>query len=304
MGLFKRRLPTPTSLSKSSSETPGLRELAASRSWQPVEGDPFDSGVTSNLWRLNFALYGQREPIGDGGTDTVSRRSTYHETYAGTVEDRRLVVTNHSTNIAQLRIYKFEAVAVCAVELGTISPVMLIQPRALPLIARHVPTTASGDSSFDDKFVVILAPTVGAEVLTDDVRRLVMTRDDWALLGSENSLLCASRGRYESADAIARRIDEVMSIVHAFPASVVPATIDRSVDDLAARIDKITTIDEALAFLEQLTPDDRQRLVQSNTPLAAFADVTTPEQAMARFESLDIQQRMQLLGMFQRVDDQ
>jgi hypothetical protein len=45
-------------------------------------------------------------------------------------------------------------------------------------------------------------------------------------------------------------------------------------------------------------------LAQSNTPLAAFADVTTPEQAMARFESLDVQQRMQLLGMFQRVEDQ
>ena len=303
MGLFKRRLPTSTSTS--SNETPGLRELAASRSWHPVDGDPFDGGVTSNIWRLNFALYGQREPIGIGAADTAApRRSTYHETYEGTVEGRRLVVTNHSTNIAQLRIYDFEAVAVCAVALGTISPVMLIQPRAFPLIARHIPTTASGDAAFDDRFVAILAPTVGADVLTDDVRRLVMTRDDWALLGNENSLLSVSRGRYESADAIARRIDEVLSIVHAFPASVVPATIDRSVDDLAARIDKISTIEEALVFLEQLSPDDRQRLAQSSTPLAAFADVTTPEQAMARFESLDIQQRMQLLGMFQRVEDQ
>jgi hypothetical protein len=298
MGLFKRRLPTSTA----SGETPGLRELAASRGWQPVEGDPFDSGVTGNLWRLNFALYGERLPLSTGGTDTVPRVSTYHETYEGTLEGRRLIVTNHSTNIAQLRIYKFEAVAVCAVELGTISPVMLIQPRALPLIARHVPVTASGDAAFDERFVVVLAPTVGPEVLTDDVRRLVMAHDDWAVLGNENSIMSVGRGRYESADAIARRIDEVMAIVHAFPASLVPNEIDRSVDDLAARIDKISTIEEGLAFLEQLTPDDRRRLAQSNTPLAAFADVTTPEQAMARLESLDMPQRMQLLGMFNRLE--
>jgi hypothetical protein len=303
MGLFRRRVPTPTSTTPTG-ETRGLRELAESRGWQPIEGDPFDGGVTDNLWRLNFALYGQREPIGNGAADTIVRRSTYHETYAGTIEGRRLVVTNHSTNIAQLRLYDFEAVAVCSVALGTISPVMLIQPRAFPLIARHVPTTASGDAAFDDRFVAILAPTVGPEVLTDDVRRLLMTRDDWALLGNESSLLCVSRGRYESSDAITRRIDETMSIVHAFPASVVPATIDRSVDDLAARIEKISSIDEALAFLEQLSADDRQRLAQSNTPLAAFADVTTPEQAMQKFESLDVQQRMQLLGMFQRIEDQ
>ena len=44
-------------------------------------------------------------------------------------------------------------------------------------------------------------------------------------------------------------------------------------------------------FLEQLSPDDRQRLAQSNTPLAAFADVATPEQAIARLESLDMPQR-------------
>jgi hypothetical protein len=71
--------------------------------------------VTSNIWRLNFALYRQRESLGMGAADTAApRRNTYHETYAGTVEGRRLVVTNHSTNIAQLRIYNFEAVAVCA----------------------------------------------------------------------------------------------------------------------------------------------------------------------------------------------
>jgi hypothetical protein len=300
MGLFKRRLPTSTA----SAETPGLTELAASRGWKPVDGDPFDSGVTRNLWRLNFALYGQREPLSPGISSPVGDRpSTYHETYAGVVDGRRLVITNHSTNIAQLRIYDFEAVAVCAVELGTISPIVLVEPRALPLVARHVPTTATGDQEFDDRFVTVLIPTSGPDVMTVDVRRLLMARDDWALVGDANWLFCVSKGRFQSADDIARRIDEVLAIVHAFPSSIVPAEVDHSVDDLAARIDKISTLEEALTFLEQLSPDDRQRLAESKTPLAAFADVTTPEQAMARFQSLDMAQRMQVLGMFQGLDD-
>lgn len=299
MGLFKRRLPTSTA----KGEIPGLAGLAESRGWKSVEGEPFDGGVTRNLWRLNFALYGEREPVNRGTSSPVGiRRSTYRETYEGVVEGRRLIVTNHSTNIAQLRIYDFEAIAVCAVEVGSISPVMLIQPRARPLIARHVPTTPSGDAEFDERFVAVLAPTVGPEVLTDDVRRFLMAHDDWAVLGDQQFLMCVSRGRFESGDAVAKRIDETLGIVHAFPTSVVPAEIDRSVDDLAARIEKISTVDEALELLQHLSPDERQRLARSNTPLAAFADVTTPEEAMARLESLDMSQRMQLLSMFQRLE--
>jgi hypothetical protein len=300
MALFKRRLPT----SRSSTDQAALAELAQSRGWQPIDGVPFDGGVTRNLWRLNFALYGQREPIGDGGADIVAPRdSSYHESYAGTVDGRRIVVTNHQTNIAQLRVYDFESVAVCAVELGTIAPIMLVQPRAVPFIARVITPTPTGDQEFDDRFATVLAPTVTPQVLTDEVRRRVMAHDDWAFLGDDDWLICASKGRYESADAVSRRIDEVMGIVHAFPTSIVPRNVDRSVDDLAARIEKISTIDEALSFLEQLSADDRERLANSDTPLAAFADVTTPDQAMARLESLDMPQRMQLLGMFQRLDD-
>jgi hypothetical protein len=103
---------------------------------------------------------------------------------------------------------------------------------------------------------------------------------------------------------VRHRLDEVFELVHALPASIVPAQIDRSVDDLATRIEKIDSVEEALTFLEQLSPEDRRRLASSDTPLAAFADVTTPDEAMARLESLDMPQRMQLLGMFQRLDDQ
>jgi hypothetical protein len=47
---------------------------------------------------------------------------------------------------------------------------------------------------------------------------------------------------------------------------------------------------------------ERERLARSDTPLATFADVRTPEEAIARFGSLPEGQRMQVLAMFTRVD--
>jgi hypothetical protein len=56
-------------------------------------------------------------------------------------------------------------------------------------------------------------------------------------------------------------------------------------------------------MLQELTPEDRKQLARSGTPLAEFADVRTPQEAIARFETLDPQRRMQLLAMFVRVKD-
>ncbi len=39
------------------------------------------------------------------------------------------------------------------------------------------------------------------------------------------------------------------------------------------------------------------------TPLAALADVRTPQEAIARFKTMDPQRRMQLIAMFMRVGD-
>jgi hypothetical protein len=75
------------------------------------------------------------------------------------------------------------------------------------------------------------------------------------------------------------------------------------VDDLVARINQLNGIEDAMAMLQHLTPTDRERLARSATPMAAFADVRTPQEAMARFQVLDPQQKMQLLAMFGRVND-
>jgi hypothetical protein len=129
-----------------------------------------------------------------------------------------------------------------------------------------------------------------------------LAHDDWAFIGDDNWLACVSRGPFRSSDDVSRRLDELLGVVAALPSSVEPSHIDRSVDDLAVRIRALSSPEEAVAFLQQLSPDDRQRLAQSNTPLAAFADVTTLDQAMARFQTLDVPHRMQLLGMFQRAE--
>jgi len=47
---------------------------------------------------------------------------------------------------------------------------------------------------------------------------------------------------------------------------------------------------------------DRQRLAASPTPLSKFADVRTPDEAIARMMSLPDLERVQLLAMFQKAD--
>lgn len=96
----------------------------------------------------------------------------------------------------------------------------------------------------------------------------------------------------------------MLGIVAAIPTSAVPDHIDHSADDVVARFSRLDSVDEALAKLQALTPADRDRLRQSDSPLAAFADVRTPLEAMARFQELDAQRRTQLLAMFQRVTGQ
>ncbi|HEY8043498.1 MAG TPA: hypothetical protein VIF35_04495 [Streptosporangiaceae bacterium] len=52
-----------------------------------------------------------------------------------------------------------------------------------------------------------------------------------------------------------------------------------------------------------LTPDERDRLARSDSPLAALADVRTPQEAMVRLGALDPHRKMQVMAMFMRVKD-
>ena len=100
-----------------------------------------------------------------------------------------------------------------------------------------------------------------------------------------------------------QRIDEVLGIIEAIPSSVLPDRVDHSADDLIARVNQLTSLEDAMAMLMQLTPADRERLAQSDTPLAALADVKTPQEAMDRFKEVDPASKNQLIAMFMRVKD-
>jgi hypothetical protein len=193
-------------------------------------------------------------------------------------------------------------VAVCTVELATMVPGAIVQPDRIQQIRRWGRTKV-GNPAFDDQFLVNTGDAgFIRQILTPDVRQRIMMRDDWVFWLGENLFACVAKGKFRSIDEVSSRVSEVLGIVTAIPGTVMPSQVDYSADDLVARISRLDDVDDAIAFLQSLTPDERERLARSDTPLAAFADVRTPEEALARFGSLPEAQRMQLLAMFSRVD--
>ena len=298
MGFFRRRA-TERSWD---SEVPGLADFAASHGWAPITGDPFGPSLSSLIHRLSWVLHDQRYP-GTLLRASVQDETVFRDAYGGSTDDRRVVVANGWTNIGPqqlVRLYEMKGVAVCAVELASLSPIMLVQTRRQPAVERY-PTTPTRNPVFDQRFIVAMSPGLDAQVITPELQQQIMAHDDWAFAGHEAWLACVSHGPFQSADDVRRRLEELTATVETFPASIVPAQIDRSADDLLARVQRLSSPEEVIGFLQQLSPDDRQRLAQSNTPLAAFADVTTWEQVMSRLQALDVPQRMQLLAMFKRT---
>jgi hypothetical protein len=130
-----------------------------------------------------------------------------------------------------------------------------------------------------------------------------MARDDWFLWFEDYLFICVSRGGFDSTGEVNQRIGEALAMVAAMP-GVMHQRVDHSTDDLVARIDRIESIEDAMTFLQGLTTAERERLARSNTPLADFADVQSPMEAMARLQSMDVGRRAQLLAMFQRVENE
>jgi hypothetical protein len=195
----------------------------------------------------------------------------------------------------------WKGVAVCAVELPAILPIVCIQPRLYPAIVSVRPTP-TGSAEFDAAFMLFSAP--GYEpFLVPAVQERIMARDDWVFLSERGLFGCVTKNAFASTGDMQDRIDHVLDIVASIPTEALPDHVDHSHDDLIARILQLKTIDEALAFLQGLSPDERTQLAASETPLAAFAEVQTPQQAMQRLQTLDQQQKMQLYAQFARVKD-
>ena len=303
MKLFRKRL-VPSS---SDPEIPGLTELAAARGWRPIDEDqPMESQIADQVHRMSWILYDRAYSTALYDTTSVEHRTFYANSFAGDLDGRRLVVANVWTNIGPqqlVKLHEMRGVAVCVLERCTLPP-FVIQPRHLPEAERHMKPTPTGDPEFDERFIAIfpIVDTVSA-LLTPAVRQRILAHDDWVFVCMSGSLLCAGTGAFESADAVGTRVDEVLGIVGAFAAAIAPGPIDPATDELIARIGRISSLEEAVTFLLSLGPDERELLARSGTPIAAFADVTTAEETLARYQSLTLAQKMAVLAMMRITDE-
>lgn len=295
MQLFHRR-------SVDEPPVPGLAERAAASGWQPA-AHPFPQDLSDMLFDIALGMYG----VGNVSTPDVpgsrARVVVCRDAFRLNDAGRSVTVANVRairSFEAQLRIGPAIDVALCAIDLPTILRPGVVYSRRYHL-RLHVRDTPTGDPAFDDRYLVTgMLGSVAGTWLTPQVRQLILAHDDWVLVPFGTTMICLSKGPFASADDVVRRIGEVLQLVAAIPTSIVPATVDHSVDDLAARIGRIDTIEDALAFLQRLSDADRERLARSDTPLADFADVRTPEEAMARMQSLPQARQMQLMAMFVR----
>ena len=302
MPLFGRRHHEPAP--PTTAGIPGLADQAAAGGWQPVTGRPFGQDAVNGIHDITRAMYGDSR-LGASEPRAVGE-TTFSDAFRTRIDGRTVIVANANTFIdpGLFQAGRFSPdVAVCAVELATMVPTTIVQPDRIQQISLWG-KTETGNPAFDDSFRVSTGGTGFArEILTPDVQQRIMMREDWVFWLGEHLFACVAKGTFRSIDEVRSRVSEVLGIVTAIPGTVMPSQVDYSADDLAARISRIEGVEDAIVFLQGLTPDERGRLARSDTPLAAFADVRTPEEAMARFGSLPEAQRMQLLAMFARVDE-
>lgn len=279
---------------------PGLAETAAASGWQRAPAEPFGRDLSDALYDMAHGMYGVGQLPTHQGVSGRSRPVVFRDGFCFTDADRAVTVANARAvrGDSAFRIGEAIDVAVCAIELPTMLQPGLVYSRRYHLHL-HVRDTPTGNPAFDERYLVSGLPGSGAGAwLTPEVQQLILPQDDWVLMPFRTTFACLTKGPFTSADEVVRRVGDVRAVVAAIPTSVVPDHVDHSVDDLAARIARIESLEDGLAFLQQLSDDDRERLAHSDTPLADFADVRTPEEAMQRMKSLPQARRMQLMAMF------
>ena len=285
---------------------PGLAELATRWGLQPATPErPFDGHLEDRVHETTRVLYGEPRSV-TTFTHVVVGGTTFSDVYRGTVDGRPVTVANAWTEIERdPRDYiGLKGSAVCAIELPTILPLTGIEPRSRFAVFPGA-ETPTGNAEFDALYRVVGPPVDLPDVVSVGVQQRVMTRNDWVFVGERYLFACISVPEFRTADEVEQRVRDALAVVAAFPTAAVPTkAIDHSFDDLIARISELHSVEDALAFLQQLTPEDRDRLARSDTPLAAFADVRTPEEAMARLGTLDESRKLQLLTMFMKVKDE
>ena len=300
MGLFRRH--KDEAAPAAGDGAPGLAQAAAGRGFAPAGDDPFPGDQRDRIKRMSRVLHGfPPRPLSTGGGYQIPDMHV-SDAHTGSLDGRTVTVARANTPTEGLDVmtHHGHATSVVAVEMGTMMLLGGIEPRAKHH-AISLPEIATGNPAFDQRYRVSATSGDVAALVTPEVQSRVMARDDWAFVPCESTLLCVVKG--ESPDLFALA-DEVLAILHAFPASVVPDAIDHSFDDLLRRIDALDSVEEATDFLQQLSDEDRGRLAASPTPLAKFADVRTADEIGVRFMSLSEAERLQVLAMFDKATGQ
>jgi hypothetical protein len=283
----------------------GMAEAAASWGWKPVEGDPLDSGLTSAVHLVARTLHGAfAKQLSGMGSAGGFGGTFYHDAYTGTVGGRAVTVANAWIPIEALvaggkHLY---GSSIVAVELTTILPIVGIEPRDKMHEAFRGRELSSGNAAFDEAYRVLGIEGMAETVLTPDFQQRIAAREDWAFVAQDTTFVSICAEPFATADEVSDRANAIVGIVMAIPASVAPSQVDHSVDDLLVRLAGIDKVDDAIAILQQLSDADRQRLAASPTPLAKFADVRTPDQAVARLMELPEFERLQVLALFKKAD--
>jgi hypothetical protein len=300
MPLFGHRHepPPPPPPSGNPVTIPDGASYAASQGWQPIAGLPFIPSAHTGIRRASLAMYGAAPR---GGFHPVTGDTWYADTYRLNLGGRTVVVANSTTDVEPSLLpglWHSPHVRVCAVEVPTLLPMSCVQPRAMEPVYTHY-HQQTGSPAFDATYLVVGGfGDLLRQLLTVQVQQRIMARDDWVFWFEDTQVICIGKGHFQAGYEMGQWVAETMGIVAALPESLVPRQVDHSTDDLMVRIRQLDSIEDAMAFLQGLTPDERARLARSNSPLAVFADARTPAEAIARLQSLDIPRRMQLLAMF------
>ncbi|MGH3406642.1 MAG: hypothetical protein ACRDRJ_29695 [Streptosporangiaceae bacterium] len=276
---------------------PGLAQVAVAQGWRPLTGQPFDDQLAGAIHDLSRVLLGVPPTV--TGHDGVRVGGTeYGDAFRGSISGRTIIVANAWTSVAPAPAAPLPGTAVCAVELSSVLPVACVQPRRFPALTR-LPERPTGNPAFDLRYAVAVLPGADPEPLTWDVQQRIMAREDWVFRAERYVLACVSAGAFAAVEEVSQRIGEVLAIAEAIGAAVTPVTVEDSDDELLARAGRLTSLEDAIAFLASLSPAERDRLACSPAPVAALADVTTAQEAVSRFQALDQQRKMELIAIFQ-----
>ena len=219
---------------------PGLAGLAAAQRWAAAGDRPFDGHLEDAVAEINRAMHGAARSLGAVRLHGIRVGGTiFRDAYRVSVDGRAVIVANAWTNIGpevRQSTGEWYGAAVCAVELPSLLPLLCVQPRRFPPVT-HIRETLLGAAPFDDRFLVTgtPGPVSAAQLLTPDVQQRILAHDDWVFWAERYLLGCVSRGPFRDTGQVTQRIDEVLGIVAAIPAAVLPDHVDHSADDLIAR---------------------------------------------------------------------